>query len=178
MIPGFLGIDAGGTSTRAVLVLEDGTCVAQSRRAGGNPTSRGIDGALRSIVSAAREATTTAAEVLDQEIVIQNCLLAMAGERDKIDVALLGSEAGLRPAAIHLISDVAAMYFSSASEDEGAAVIAGTGSVAARIMDGVLAEVAGGAGWLLGDGGSGFWIGHRVVQAVASDLSGLMPLLR
>ncbi|GAB3260828.1 N-acetylglucosamine kinase [Kineosporia babensis] len=169
MIPGYLGIDAGGTTTRALLVRADGTCIARSQQAGGNPTSRGIDGAARSIVAAVREARAKAGP----EIEVQHCMLAMAGEPDKIDIPALAAGAGLRPSTIQLASDVAAMYFSGAHEPAGTAVIAGTGSVAALIEDGVLTDVAGGAGWLLGDAGSGFWIGQRVVQAAVSDLGGL-----
>ena len=32
-----------------------------------------------------------------------------------------------------------------------------------------------GKGWLLGDGGSGFWIGHRVARAVVAALDGQGP---
>ena len=35
--------------------------------------------------------------------------------------------------------------------------------------------MSGGAGWLLGDGGSGFWIGHRVARAVVAVLDGRGP---
>ncbi len=169
MIPGFLGIDAGGTSTRAVIVRSDGTGMAWSRQAGGNPTSRGTDQAVDAIVAAAREVLS------GNDIEVVSCELGMAGEREKIDVRALAAASGLRAETIHLVSDVVAMYFSGAHEPVGTAVIAGTGSVAARIEDGVLAEVAGGAGWLIGDAGSGFWIGQHVIQAVVADLSGLAP---
>jgi len=35
--------------------------------------------------------------------------------------------------------------------------------------------VSDGSGWLLGDEGSGFWIGHHVVRAVVADLDGRGP---
>ena len=58
---------------------------------------------------------------------------------------------------------------------DGYALIAGTGSVAARVVGGRLEQVVGGRGWLLGDAGSGFWIGQRVARAVVAALDGQQP---
>ncbi len=44
--------------------------------------------------------------------------------------------------------------------------------MAARIREGRLDRVAGGRGWLLGDAGGGFWIGHAVARAVVASLDG------
>src|SRR5262249_35118115 len=55
---------------------------------------------------------------------------------------------------------------------DGLLLIAGTGAVAARIAHGRTAAVADGDGWLLGDQGSGFWIGRRAVPAVLAALGG------
>ena len=38
-----------------------------------------------------------------------------------------------------------------------------------------MSSVRDGLGWLLGDDGSGFWIGHRVARAVAAELDGRGP---
>jgi N-acetylglucosamine kinase-like BadF-type ATPase len=43
------------------------------------------------------------------------------------------------------------------------------------VEDGHQVAVADGLGWLLGDEGSGFWIGRRVVRAVLADLDGRGP---
>ena len=58
---------------------------------------------------------------------------------------------------------------------DGYAVIAGTGAGAIRVEDGRQVAVADGLGWLLGDEGSGFWIGQRVVRAALADLDGRGP---
>ena len=44
--------------------------------------------------------------------------------------------------------------------------------MAARIRGGRLDRVVGGRGWLLGDAGGGFWIGHAVARAVVASLDG------
>ncbi len=68
-----------------------------------------------------------------------------------------------------------ATYFSGTHLPDGYAVIAGTGAGAIRVEDGRQVAVADGLGWLLGDEGSGFWIGQRVVRAVLADLDGRGP---
>ena len=72
-------------------------------------------------------------------------------------------------------SDLLATYFSGTHQPDGYAVISGTGAGAIRVEDGRQVAVADGLGWLLGDEGSGFWIGHRVVRAALADLDGRGP---
>ncbi len=59
-----MGVDAGGTSTRAVLATDRGECVGFGRGASGNPTSSGIPVALaevrRAIAGALDEAGAAA----------------------------------------------------------------------------------------------------------------------
>ena len=72
-------------------------------------------------------------------------------------------------------SDLLATYFSGTHRPDGYAVIAGTGAGAIRVEDGRQVAVADALGWLLGDEGSGFWIGQRVVRAALADLDGRGP---
>ena len=51
-----IGIDAGGTATRAVLVEETGRCVGYGRAGAGNPTSAGADVAIANHVAATAKA--------------------------------------------------------------------------------------------------------------------------
>jgi glucosamine kinase len=66
--------------------------------------------------------------------------------------------------------DLLGMFHSGTAALDGYALIAGTGTVAARIRAGRLDRVAGGHGWLLGDAGGGFWIGHAITRAVVASL--------
>lgn len=72
-------------------------------------------------------------------------------------------------------SDLLAAFYSGSYQDDGYVLIAGTGAVAARVVGGQLSAVADGTGWLLGDSGSGFWLGHEVIRAVAAALDGRGP---
>ena len=100
-------------------------------------------------------------------------LIAMAGEK----TAAFRTEVSRRLAALGvrdvvLEHDLLGVFHSGTAARDGYALIAGTGTVAARIRAGRLDRVAGGKGWLLGDAGGGFWIGHAVARAVVAALDG------
>jgi glucosamine kinase len=97
----------------------------------------------------------------------------MAGEkstgfRERVTARL----AALGVGQIVLEHDLLGMFHSGTAERDGYALIAGTGTVAARIREDRLDRVVGGKGWLLGDAGGGFWIGHAVARAVVASLDG------
>ncbi len=172
-----LAIDAGGTSTRAVILDASGRCLGLGRAGSGNPLSGGFDGALGSLgaatEAAARQASSGAGE-------LDFALVAMAGASTQTNTVpyrqrLAGH--GLR-GELMIESDLLAVFFSGSFHTDGYALVAGTGSVAARIRDGRLDAVGDGMGWLLGDSGSGYWIGHRVVRAAAAALDGTGPQTR
>ncbi|MER6937091.1 BadF/BadG/BcrA/BcrD ATPase family protein, partial [Nocardioides sp. NPDC000441] len=56
----YLGLDAGGTSTRAVVVTSDGRCTGIGKAGSGNPTSAGVDAATTAIRAAVTQAVTSA----------------------------------------------------------------------------------------------------------------------
>ena len=58
-----LAIDAGGTSTRAVIVDEDGSCLGFGHSGGGNPISAGFEPALASLAAAASMVPAASAAV-------------------------------------------------------------------------------------------------------------------
>jgi hypothetical protein len=51
-------------------------------------------------------------------------------------------------------------------------LFAGTGTIAAWIADGEVKHRIDGHGWLVGDDGSGFWLGRQAVRAVLAELDG------
>ena len=87
------------------------------------------------------------------------------------DIVARLTEGGV-PAPVTLESDVLSAYFSGTPAPDGAVLVVGTGAVAGRVRGGRLVRVADGLGWLLGDAGSGFWIGRRAALAAAADLDG------
>ncbi|MEO7147499.1 MAG: BadF/BadG/BcrA/BcrD ATPase family protein [Terrimesophilobacter sp.] len=169
-----LAIDAGGTSTRALVVEPSGTCLGYGHSGGGNPVSSGIEGALASVLAATRAAFAT---VPPEQRTVYSALIAMAGASSELPTDQLAAQlttAGLLGELV-IESDLLAMFCSGTPSGNGYVLVAGTGAVAARISDTKLQTVSDGVGWLLGDEGSGFWIGQHVVRAVIADLDGRAP---
>jgi N-acetylglucosamine kinase-like BadF-type ATPase len=161
-----LALDAGGTSTRAVAIDAAGRVLGQGRSSAGNPTAAGIVPASEAIAAASASAlaATGSADV---------AVIAMAGEQSDAFRALVTEKLGAYGVQrVVLDHDLLALFCSGTPAPAGYALIAGTGTVAARVADGHLAQVVGGRGWLLGDAGGGFWIGRRVARAVVAALDG------
>jgi N-acetylglucosamine kinase-like BadF-type ATPase len=169
-----VAVDAGGTSTRAVVARPPGQCLGYAVAGSGNPTAVGPEIAAasvaESVIGALSRADVPAAR-------IRLIVLAMAGAGTTAVAAQIRGRlagAGL-DAPLVFESDLLATYFSGTHQRDGYAVIAGTGAGAIRVEDGRQAAVADGLGWLLGDEGSGFWIGRRVVRAALAGLDGRGP---
>lgn len=164
--PLVLGIDAGGSSTRWLLMAPDGT-VAGAGRVG--PVS-GIQ-----LHDDARAATLERVREL-----LVACLAAgrparvVAGvtglERGSQEMALLRSTIAetLAVAAdlVSVLPDTVMAYLSSFRPGAGVLVYAGTGSVAIHLGSGGEALRAGGHGYLIDDAGGGYWIGREALKRV------------
>ncbi|MET4782743.1 BadF/BadG/BcrA/BcrD ATPase family protein [Glaciihabitans sp. UYNi722] len=169
-----LAIDAGGTSTRAVVLDLSGRCLGYGRAGSGNPTAAGVEGAVAELAKAAERAVTSDGSATGQG---STALIALAGAVSPLLLERLAERFGALGFEGEPViePDLLGTYFSGTFGHEGYAIIAGTGAVAGRVTEGRLDFARGGTGWLLGDGGSGYWIGHQVVRAVVAALDGLGP---
>jgi glucosamine kinase len=77
---------------------------------------------------------------------------------------------------VRVASDVAVAFAAGTPHPTGSVLLAGTGAVAARIREHEPVAMHGGYGWLLGDGGSGFYIGRRAVHSTLSTLDSGAPV--
>jgi glucosamine kinase len=173
MITALLAIDVGGSTSRATLVDMAGNCLGQGRNRGGNPGSNPPDQAAAAIIAAARAAAAEARGPLD----IKVALLAIAGPRNA-DMQQIVDDAframGLTGPLV-LTGDTHAMLPSVTAATEGYCIFAGTGSGAVRVRGGEIEGVVDAAGYLLGDLGSGYWLGHHAAIAVTAALEGRGP---
>lgn len=168
-----LAVDAGGTSTRAAVVDASGRCLGCGTAGGGNPKSAGYDRAVSAVFTAAE----TAVARVPRPVTLSLALVAMAGAGQTMSrraIAERLTELGLR-GEVKIEGDLLAMFHSGTDQQSGCVLVSGTGCVAARIADSRLELVSDGAGWLLGDAGSGYWIGHAVARAVVASLDGRGP---
>ena len=166
-----LGIDAGGTKTRALLADETGRVVAGARGGGANLRTHGeleVEKVLHSVVEQAEGEAGVRAEAL---------ALGIAGADRPEDHAVLREilrRIGFRNRVV-VTNDARIAFVAGSTLQVGLALICGTGSIAwGRNAGGEIAR-AGGWGWHLGDEGSGFWIGERAIREVLRAADGRRP---
>ncbi|MEV4561033.1 BadF/BadG/BcrA/BcrD ATPase family protein [Kitasatospora sp. NPDC049285] len=170
-----LGVDAGGTRTRVAVADTAGHLLARAEGPAGNPVAHGVPAAL----DALRITLARALAGLDPAAV-RSAVLALAGDHLLADgEGAAALTATLRGLGLHglsgphrLIGDAVAAFAAATPEPHGALLIAGTGAVAVRLHERAIADTAGGYGWLLGDEGSGFWLGREAVRTAADTLRG------
>ena len=161
-----LGADVGGTSTRVAVADLEGRVLVVAVGGPGNPNLVGLDG------SAAQIRATTERALAGLDGTVRAAVLGLAGgSRAAADPGFLPAAmpAGLDVAAV-LVSDLAVSFSSATPAAEGCVLIAGTGAVAARMVGDQLRDRRDGWGYLLGDRGSGFWLGRAAVQATLDAL--------
>ncbi|GAA2106043.1 BadF/BadG/BcrA/BcrD ATPase family protein [Microlunatus panaciterrae] len=156
-----IGADIGGTSTRVAVADLSGRVLNLARGGPGNPNSVGLAGSADQI----RAVTAEALEGLSGEVVAATLGLA-GGSRITDQAPFLRSAVPETVRCLpRLVSDFAVSFCSGTPARTGYAVIAGTGAGSGRISDDEMVERRDAWGWLLGDEGSGFWLGRAAVRA-------------
>ena len=174
-----LGIDAGGTKTVCQLADEHGTVIAEARGGGANLQAVGelqVEKVLHEVMEEA---------VGDRTIVPAAICLGIAGVDRPDDAAVVRSimrRIGYK-ARVLVVNDALVALEAGTPGAPGVVIISGTGSIAYGRNAAGEAARAGGWGYVLGDEGSGYWIGRAALRAVLreSDQRGqktaLTPLL-
>jgi N-acetylglucosamine kinase-like BadF-type ATPase len=168
--PLVLGVDCGGTATRAVVVDADGRPVGQGRSGPGNPVARAPARTAGALGSAVRDALTghdpgrvaTAAVGVAGVARLADPAVAAAYDREWSAIGL--------SCPLWTVGDAVAAFAAGTSEPSGTVLIAGTGAVAATITELAVTRTADGLGWLLGDEGSGFWLGLAAARLAVRAL--------
>ena len=165
-----IGIDLGGSGTRAVLATADGEVLAAGR--GGPSGAHGGAAGRRHIERALASALAPIASRVGQascRVHVGVRGLSIPGRREAV---LLDLSVRLPQAEVHISNDATIAVWGGLAARAGVAVLAGTGSIAmARSADGREAR-SGGYGYLVGDEGSGFWLGREAMAACLRALDG------
>ena len=153
-----IGIDAGGTKTVGLLADETGKVITKARGAGANLVVHGelaVEKVLHQII-----------EDLEAPEPVSAVCLGMAGvDRDEERELIRGVLRRLRlPHALRIVPDPLIALVAGAPQGIGIAVVAGTGSIAYGVDPTGQTARAGGWGYLLGDEGSAFWLGHAAIR--------------
>jgi N-acetylglucosamine kinase-like BadF-type ATPase len=140
-----IGIDAGGTKTVGLLADETGAVLREARAGGANLRVDGELGVEKSLYQVL--------DALNAAQPVDALCLGIAGvdrEPERDLVAELLRRLGIRK-KVRIVNDAFVALVAGAPDGHGIVVISGT----AR---------SGGWGYLLGDEGSAFWLGHAAVR--------------
>jgi N-acetylglucosamine kinase-like BadF-type ATPase len=166
----YLGVDGGGTSTRAVIVDAGGQECGRGHAGSANQTAVGLDMAVANI----RQAVGQAARAAGQEPPLAGAWYGLAGVDRSLDKQRLLPRLAELAARTRLTND-AELGLAALPGTCGVCLIAGTGSIAVgRDRTGRHAR-AGGWGHVLGDEGSGYAMGRAALQAVTRAADGRGP---
>ena len=164
-----IGIDAGGTKTVGLLADREGRILRDTRAAGANLRVHGELGVEKVLYQVL--------EALDAPRPVTAICIGIAGvsrpeEKELIQGVFrrLGQRENVR-----IENDAFVALVAGAPEKIGIVVVAGTGSIAFGADPSGATARSGGWGYLLGDEGSAFWLGHAAVRLGIRAVDGRGP---
>ncbi|RYG58439.1 hypothetical protein EON80_27090, partial [bacterium] len=171
-----MGVDGGGTTTRAVVVDGESNLVFTRAQSGSsNLYNLGLEGALQNIHVAIDSSLEQAGIDIDQ---IESWGFGLAGVTGAHEKSLLTTALSARYGeGVVVDEDVVAALVGAFGPEElkqngGAVLIAGTGANCFGQNQNGQRVRADGWGPMLGDRGSGFWLGESGIRAAVASLDG------
>jgi N-acetylglucosamine kinase-like BadF-type ATPase len=178
----FLGIDAGGTRTRALLRDSGGKILGRGTAGPANPLKVGFESSQREILRAAKRAIRDAslrsvragAGPAWTGSAPTAVVVGLAGvDRPPVHRRLLRWLKKAIPAERHLLTSDAAIALAAAiGRAPGIVIISGTGSIGYAEDEHGRAYRSGGWGTLYDDAGSGYDLGRKAIVAALRDHDG------
>src|SRR5256714_11915412 len=166
-----LGIDAGGTKTVCLLADERGTMLSEGRGPGANLHVAGelaVEKVLHEVMEEA---------IGERSVEPAAICLGIAGvdrEDEERTVRAIMRRIGHKSRVL-VVNDALIALVAGAGDAPGIVIIAGTGSIVYGRNGGGEAARAGGWGHIIGDEGSGYWIGREALAAVMRAADGRGP---
>ncbi|MCK5572544.1 MAG: hypothetical protein KAJ12_07275 [Bacteroidetes bacterium] len=171
------GADGGGTKTAGLLADTAGAALARVHLGASNPNVVGIDQSARNLADLIRQCCTEAGRAPSE---VGALVFGLAGTGspairdrllDAVRAELSSTFTDLPPIMIE--TDARIALEGAFGGGPGVILIAGTGSIVlGKRADGEIVRV-GGWGRVLGDEGSGYYVGLEALKAVSKDLDGL-----
>ncbi|MGQ4276849.1 BadF/BadG/BcrA/BcrD ATPase family protein [Pseudidiomarina sp. E22-M8] len=167
----YVGVDGGGTKCRAELYNPQGDLLGSGVAGSANIARQGntAEQSILTAVSKAFEAATIDQQHLGDAVVCAG----LAGAN--LPSAAAALKQWRHPfQTFHFTSDLHTALYGAHAGQNGAVLVMGTGSCAAALTDGKLTQL-GGHGFLLGDKGSGAWLGKQAIMYSLEALDGVVP---
>lgn len=160
-----LGIDTGGTQTRWALAKANQDIIASGTAAGLTALQLKSQQGRREFA----QVFSDLAAAVRSHGHLQTVRVGITGFSDDMRIVIQEMLSGilrLPEERICIGNDIEIAYLDSFKPGSGYLVYAGTGSIAAYIDEAGQFHRAGGRGYLLDDGGSGFWIAREAVRHI------------
>ena len=174
----FIGIDGGGSATRAVVINERREVFGRGESGPSSHYAVGPAAAATACQDAAQMAIQNAREMHSDFDAGQIAAwgFGLAGVRREVDQELMNAFLGeICDVPFILETDVVAAHAGAFAGDPGIVVSAGTGAVTLGADEYGEQFYADGWGPLLGDEGGGYWIGVEALRAICRSLDGRAP---
>lgn len=161
----WLGVDGGGTNCRAVVTDDNENVLGEGHAAAANLLRVGLEKAVGNVAKSVAEACRQSGIEISQ--LTAACIgLAGVSQPDYHRQMLDALKAVLAIPQIALETDARVALAGATGNQPGIVIIAGTGSIACGINARGRFARAGGWGPIMGDEGSGNYIGRRALEAV------------
>jgi glucosamine kinase len=167
----YLGIDGGGTSTRAIIIDDAGAVIGEGVSGPANALRVGAQQAVRHIREAVHQACAQAGIDL-RKIAAAEMGLAGARRREIRERMRRAVSQALPIKRLKIVTDADIALDGATDGAPGLVLIAGTGSVCCGINASGVQARAGGWGPAAGDEGSGYSVARRALQSVAHAADG------
>jgi len=165
-----LGIDVGGSKTVCLLADELGVVRAEVRGPGANLQASG-ELQVEKIVHRVMEEA-----LIDRERPAVVCVGIAGVDRDDEEATVHGIMQRIgHTSRILVVNDALIALAAGARDQPGIVIIAGTGSIVYGRNGSGEAARAGGWGHMIGDEGSGYWIGRHALSATVREVDGRGP---
>ena len=163
--PPFMGIDGGGSKLRIAITDADLRPLASIESAPANPSVIGHDKA-RALIRHEIAGALRQARLQPQDIAAAAIGIAGASNLHSEDWLLETVKPALPDALIVPSSDLEIALVGSLGQRQGILLLAGTGSAIYGVAPGGQRLQIGGWGYLLGDEGSGYWMGSQLLRHI------------
>lgn len=170
----WVGIDGGGTNTRAVVADAQGRVLGRGE-AGASALNQGTEQAWKHIAEAIAAAGVPGLK-------LQDCALGLGLSGTGVPAqlrAFVAADPGV--ARFALVTDGLVALLGAHGGQPGALLISGTGSIAEALLPDGSRRMVGGWGWQIGDEGSGAWLGQqamKLAQAAYDSRAAVGPLVQ
>ncbi|HMV82847.1 MAG TPA: BadF/BadG/BcrA/BcrD ATPase family protein [Blastocatellia bacterium] len=161
----WLGIDGGGTNCRATVIGPDGELLGEGHAEAANLIRVGLDNAVANVKKAVHQACERAG--IEPAQITAACIGLAGVSQPRYHRQMLDALKRVLPIPeISLETDARVALAGATGNRPGVVIIAGTGSIACGVNARGHFARSGGWGPIMGDEGSGSYIGRRTLEAV------------